>query len=57
MSIWTVPEAKDPKLTDPRAIIDLLKPYPFEDMKYCPVSKDLNKTKNDNAELIKPLAA
>ena len=47
--IWLNPETPLPKL------LELLKPYPSEDMEFYPVSRDVNSPGNDSPDLIAPI--
>jgi len=46
---WLDPETKADTL------LDLLKPYPSEEMKCFPVSRDVNSPQNDHPEILEPL--
>jgi putative SOS response-associated peptidase YedK len=45
----------DPNLADPNVLLDLLKPYPSEDMVAYPVSRMVNSSSNDSIDCVKPI--
>ena len=44
----------DPTIEDPTALLELLRPYPAEEMMAIPVSQLVNSVKNNNAQCIEP---
>ena len=46
----------DPDVTDPRAVLPWLRPYPAEAMEGYPVSPLVSSVQNDGPELVRPLA-
>jgi putative SOS response-associated peptidase YedK len=45
----------DPDLTDPSAVMDVLKPYPAKEMTAYPISKRVNSPRNNSPELLEPV--
>jgi len=46
--VWVNPES------DESTLLDLLNPYPSDEMKYFPVSRDVNSPQNDHPEILVP---
>lgn len=47
----------DPGITDPSAVLDILKSYPAKEMTAFPISKRVNSPKNNGPEILEPVTA
>jgi putative SOS response-associated peptidase YedK len=47
--VWLDPKANE------SILLDLLEPYPSEEMKCFPVSRDVNSPQNDRPEILEPV--